>query len=137
MTFRNDKLKYDGSPEREAFSVSLNVVLNRAARANSDGKFLIAVKITQGDSKRYFINVDDLRIAEADFNALCREYSVLKNGKGRYADIAAKINTVYDRVLTLLEVRVGDGSFDFDEFKDSWQTFKEAKEVELTPYELW
>lgn len=137
MTFRNDKLKYDGSPEREAFSVSLNVVLNRAARANSDGKFLIAVKVSQGDSKRYFVNVDDLRIAEADFNAMCREHSVLKNGKGRYADIAAKVNTIYDRVLTLLEIRVGDGSFDFDEFKEAWQTFKEAKEKELTPYELW
>ena len=133
--FRNNKLKFDGSPEREAFSVSLNVVLNRAARANGDGKFLIAVKITQGDSKRYFINIDDLRIAEADFNAMCREYSVLKNGKGRYADIVAKINTVYDRVLTLLEIRVTDGSF--DEFRDAWQTFKDVKEIELTPYDLW
>ena len=123
-SFRKDKLKYEGSPERGAFSVSLNVVLNRAARANADGKFLVAVKITQGDDKRYFVNVDDLRIAEADFNAMCREYSVLK-GRGRYADICTRINATYDRVLTLIENRVLDGSFDFEELKAMWQNFKD------------
>lgn len=135
-SFRKDKLKYEGSPEREAFSVSLNVVLNRAARANADGKFLVAVKITQGDEKRYFVNVDDLRIAEADFNAMCREYSVLK-GRGRYVDICTRINATYDKVLTLIENRVLDGSFDIEEFKATWQNFKDAETVELTPYELW
>ena len=136
-TFRNDRLKYDGSPEREAFKVSLTVVLNRAARANTDGKFLVAVKITQGDDKRYFINVDDVRIAEADFNAMCREHSVLKGGRGRYSDICTKINATYDKVLGLIESRVLDGSFDFDEFKSTWQSFKDSSTVELTPYELW
>lgn len=136
-TFRKDKLKFDGSPEREAFKVSLNVVLNRAARANTDGKFLVAVKITQGDEKRYFVNIEDVRIAEADFNAMCREYSVLKGGRGRYADICTKINATYDKVLALVESRVMDGSFDFDEFKSSWQSFKDSSTVELTPYELW
>lgn len=137
VTFRNDKLKYDGSPEREAFKVSLTVVLNRAARANTDGKFLVAVKITQGNDKRYFVNVDDVRIAEADFNAMCREHSVMKGGRGRYADISAKINTTYDKVLGLVESRVIDGSFDFDEFKSTWQSFKDSSAVEMTPYELW
>ena len=136
-TFRIDKLKYDGSPEREAFKVCLTVVLNRAARANIDGKFLVAVKITQGNDKRYFVNVDDVRIAEADFNAMCREYSVLKGGRGRYADICTKINATYDKVLALVESRVLDGSFDFDDFKATWQSFKDTSTVELTPYELW
>lgn len=136
-TFRSDKLRYDGSPEREAFKVGLAVVLNRGARANADGKFLIAVKITEGNDKRYFINVDDVRIAEADFNAMCREYSVLKGGRGRYTDICTKINSVYDKVLTLVESRVIDGSFDFDEFKVTWQSFKDSATMELTPYELW
>ena len=135
-SFRKDKLKYEGSPERGAFSVSLNVVLNRAARANADGKFLVAVKITQGDDKRYFVNVDDLRIAEADFNAMCREYSVLK-GRGRYADICTRINATYDRVLTLIENRVLDGSFDFEELKAMWQNFKDSDSLEFSPYELW
>ncbi len=137
VTFRNNKLKYDGSPEREAFKVSLNVVLNRAARANTDGKFLVAVKITQGNDKRYFVNVEDVRIAETDFNAMCREYSVLKGGRGRYADICTKINATYDKVLALVESRVMDGSFDFDEFKSTWQSFKDSSAVEMTPYELW
>ena len=125
-TFRNDKLKYDGSPERDAFKVSLTVVLNRAARANTDGKFLVAVKITQGNDKRYFVNVDDVRIAETDFNAMCREHSVLRDGRGRYADICSKINATYDKVLALIESRVLDGSFDFDEFKSTWQSFKDS-----------
>lgn len=136
-TFRNDKLKFDGSPERDAFKVSLTVVLNRAARANTDGKFLVAVKITQGNDKRYFVNVDDVRIAEADFNAMCREQSVLRGVRGRYADICSKINATYDKVLALIESRVLDGSFDFDEFKSAWQSLKTSVEVELTPYELW
>lgn len=137
-TFRKDKLRYEGSKEREAFSVSLNVVLNRAARANTEGKFLIAVKITQGNDKRYFVNIEDLRIAEADFNAMCREYSVLKNGKGRYSDIVGKVNNTYDKLLTLIELRVQDGSFDFEEFKESWQKkYKDTEDKELTPYELW
>ena len=136
-TFRIDKLKYEGSIEREAFKVSLTVVLNRAARANIDGKFLVAVKITQGNDRRYFINVDDVRIAETDFNAMCREYSVLKGGRGRYFDICTKVNATYDKVLTLIEGRVLDGSFDFDEFKATWQGFKDSSTVELTPYELW
>lgn len=136
VTYRNDKLKYDGSPEREAFKVGLTVVLNRGARANADGKFLVAVKITQGNDKRFFVNVDDVRIAEADFNAMCREYAVM-GGRGRYADVCTKINTVYDKVLTLVESRVMDGSFDFDEFKVTWQSFKDSSTVELTPYELW
>lgn len=136
-TFRNDKLKFDGGPERDAFKVSLSVVLNRAARANTDGKFLVAVKITQGNDKRYFVNVDDVRIAETDFNAMCREYSVLKGGRGRYSDICSKIDATYDKVLGLVESRVLDGSFDFDEFKSAWQSIKMSAEVKLTPYELW
>ncbi len=135
-TFRSDKLKYDGSPEREPFKVGLTVVLNRGARANADGKFLVAVKITEGNDKRYFINVDDVRIAEADFNAMCREFAVM-GGRGRYADVCTKINSVYDKVLALVENRVMDGSFDFDEFKQTWASFRDSASVELTPYELW
>lgn len=137
VTFRSDRLKYDGSSEREAFKVSLTVVLNRAARANADGKFLVAVKITQGNDKRYFVNVDEVRIAEADFIAMCREHSVLKGGRGRYVDICTKIDATYDKVLALVESRVLDGSFDFDDFKSAWQSFKDSSTAEMTPYELW
>ena len=137
VTFRSDRLKYDGSSEREAFKVSLTVVLNRAARANADGKFLVAVKITQGNDKRYFVNVDEVRIAEADFIAMCREHSVLRGGRGRYVDICTKIDATYDKVLALVESRVLDGSFDFDDFKSAWQSFKDSSTAEMTPYELW
>ena len=137
VKFRNDKLKFEGTPEREAFKVGLSVVLNRAARANTDGKFLVAVKITQGNDKRYFVNVEDVRIAEADFNAMCREYSVLKGGRGRFTDLCTRINATYDKVFALVESRVLDGSFDFDDFKASWQSFKDSSTIELTPYELW
>ena len=137
VTFRSDRLKYDGSTEREAFRVGLTVVLNRAARANADGKFLVAVKITQGNDKRLFVNVDDLRISEADFNAMCREYSLWKGRQGRYADLCAQINTTYDKILSLAAPRVDDGSFDFDEFRATWQSFRDSASVELTPYELW
>ena len=136
-TFRKDKLKHEKSNERAAFAVSLNVVLNRAARANNDGKFLLAVKITQGNDKRYFVNVDDVRISEADFKAMCREYSLWKGRQGRYADVCAQVNNTYDKVLSLIEPRVDDGSFDFEDFKNTWQGLKDFVEVELTLYDLW
>ena len=136
-TFRKDKLRHEKSDERGAFAVSLNVVLNRAARANNDGKFLVAVKITQGDDKRYFVNVDDLRISEADFDAMCREYSIWKGRQGRYADVCAQINTTYDKILSLVVPRVDDGSFDFEDFKNTWKGLKDFVAVELTPYDLW
>ena len=136
-TFRKDKLRHEKSDERGAFAVSLNVVLNRAARANNVGKFLVAIKISQGTDKRYFVNVDDLRISEADFDAMCREYSLWKGRQGRYADVCAQINTTYDKILSLVVPRVDEGSFDFEDFKNTWQGLKDFVAVELTPYDLW
>ena len=135
--YREETYKFAGNGEREAFSVRVGVVLNRAARADAEGNFLVAVKVTQGNDKRYFINVESLRMSSEDFEAMCREKDSLKGRLRRYADVGRKINDTFNRVCSMVDGMVYDGSFVFDDFKERWKSLGNIPVVELTPYSLW
>lgn len=135
--FREEIFKYSGDAEHDAYRVRVRVVLNRAARADNNGNFIIAVKITQGNDKRYFINVDGLRISEEDFNAMCREYEITRGRMKRYADVSIKINAIFDSVCSLIGDMVYDGNFSLDEFKHRWMMYGKTAMTDFSPYMLW
>lgn len=136
-TFREEIYRFEGDGKREAFNVRVGVVLNRAARADADGKFLVAVKVTQGNDKRYFCNVEGLRMSVEDFGAMCREYETAKGRLRRYADVGKKVNETFNRVASMVDGMVFDGNFIFDDFKERWKKAGNPPAVELTPYTLW
>lgn len=136
-SFREEIYRYEGNSEHGAFSVRVGVVLNRAARADADGKFLVAVKVTQGNDKRFFINVDGIRMSGEGFDAMCKEQETTKGRLKRYADMGGKINDTFNRVCTMVDDMVYDGSFVFDDFKERWKSLGNIPTEELTPYTLW
>lgn len=136
-SFREEIYRFEGNGEREAFNVRVGVVLNRAARADAAGKFLVAVKVTQGNDKRFFINVDGIRMSSEGFDAMCDEQEKTKGRLRRYADIGGKINETFNRVCARVDGMVYDGSFLFDDFKERWKNLGSIPIEELTPYSLW
>ncbi len=136
-SFREEVFKHEGDAEHEAYSVRVCVVLNRAARADNSGNFIVAVKVTQGDARRFFINVEGMRVSEDDFGAMCREQEVMKGRLKRYADIGKKVNEAFDRVCAMICNMVYDNSFTFEEFKKRWKMYGRMVMEDFSPYVLW
>lgn len=129
--------RYGGDSVRGAFSVRVAVVLNRASRPDGDGRYMVAVKVTQGNDRRYFINVPGIRMLPEDFVAMCRERDVMRGRFKRFADIGGKVTGFYDRVCHMVDDLVFNGSFVFDDFKYRWNDIEKTNLVEITPYTLW
>ena len=136
-SFREEFYRYDGDAVRDAFSVRVCVVLNRAYRVDGDGNFVVAVKVTQGNDKRFFINIDGIRLSEADFDAMCREQETTRGRLKRYADVGKRINDTFGRVCIMINDMMFEGSFTFDEFKKRWRHYGKVVLADFSPYVLW
>lgn len=136
-SYREETFRFAGNGEREAFSVRVGVVLNRAARADADGNFLVAVKVTQGNDRRFFVNVEGLRLSVEEYDAMCREQEATKGRLRRYADVGKRVNETFNQVRTMVDGMVYDGSFAFDDFKEQWRSRSTSPTEQLSPYTLW
>lgn len=132
--FRNEKIRYEGSGSREAFYVSVSVVLNRANRSTANGLIRVAVRVSY-NKKHFFINVADVRVSDSDFKSMCREYSLWHGMQGRFRKEISLINETFDRVSSVISQSVSDGTFDLETFRETWHKFSHVEEANL--YDLW
>lgn len=113
------------------------MVLNKAARQDANGMYLVAVKVTQGNDKRYFINVPNLRIREETYLSICREYKVARGRIRRHKDIFLSIKSLFDEVCVEINDQISDGTFIMDDFKERWKNRNNRFIKQLSLYKLW
>ena len=137
ITFKEEIYDFSADDGNGKEYVRICVILNRAARADRNGNFLIAIKITQGSKKRFFVNVNKNRISEEDYNAMCREYKLTKGHLKRYADIGNEVLRVFESINSIISNLVYEGKFSLEEFKIQWKTFNKVCVSNYSPYVLW
>lgn len=131
------KFWFTGDSKTESFGVRVGVCLNRASRPDMNGCYFLSVRVSRGGSRRLFININGIRMSDADFNAMCNERGVYNGRFRRFSDIGRAVDRCFDKVCEIVDEMVCSGRFVLGEFKSVWSGIEKMSGYDITPYSLW